>query len=125
MSNVLIYIGIFIFWVYVLGWPIVAYRQYIHSSHFNKAGLVRVVLLALCAIFAVLLLILTAMRVISTTSLNILIIACLDAQFLTNWWTSPEEKWVARRKKRRSFIIMLILSIILAVALVEIFFTAL
>ena len=35
MSNVLIYIGKFIFLLLVLGWPIVAYRQYIHSSHFN------------------------------------------------------------------------------------------
>jgi hypothetical protein len=118
MSTVFTYIGILVFLLFVLGWPIMAYRQYTQSSYYNKVALIGVVLLALCAIAALLLFILTATNILHTNNPTILIVAFFDAQILVNWWTSPDEKWVLRRKKRRSFIIMLILSIILAVALV-------
>ncbi|MHB8598989.1 MAG: hypothetical protein ACYDER_19520 [Ktedonobacteraceae bacterium] len=117
-------IGILVFLLFVLGWPITAYYQYTQSSHANKAAFVGVILLALCAIAALLLFILIATNILNTNNPTILIVAWFDAQILVNWWTSPDEKWVSRRKRRRSFIIMLFLSVILAVALVGILFTS-
>lgn len=116
-------IGILVFLLFVLGWPITAYCQYTQSSHYNKLALVGVILLALCAIAALLLFILIVTNILNTNNPIMLIVACFDAQILVNWWTSPDEKWIVRRKKRRSFIIMLVLSVILAVALVGILFT--
>jgi hypothetical protein len=117
-------IGILVFLLFVLGWPITAYYQYTQSSHANKVALVGVILLALCAIAALVLFILIVTNILNTNNPTILIVAWFDAQILVNWWTSPGEKWVSRRKRRRSFIIMLILSAILAVALVGILFTS-
>ena len=123
MSTVLTYTGILVFLLFVLGWPIMAYHQYRQSSYYNKAAFVGIILLALCAIAALLLFILTITNILNTNNPTILIVAWFDAQILVNWWTSPDEKWVTRRKRRRSFIIMLVLSIILAVALIGILIT--